>query len=116
MAGTNPLGYTTFRQDFGNLTASYSSAFYGLFVQDDWQITDRVKVLCGVRFDLFDVPTARAFAPNPYSQDFTIDKNNWGRARRVVVARQPGANGAASVDRPDVRAAAARFLRQRDPE
>ena len=45
VAGTNPLGYTTFRQDFGNLTASYSSAFYGLFVQDDWQLTDRVKVL-----------------------------------------------------------------------
>jgi len=78
VAGTNPLGYTTFRQDFGNLTASYSSAFYGLFAQDDWQVTDRVKVLYGVRFDLFDIPSARAFAPNSYSQDFTIDKNNWG--------------------------------------
>jgi hypothetical protein len=78
VAGTSPLGYTTFRQDFGNLTASYSSAFYGLFVQDDWQITDRLKLLYGVRFDLFDVPSARTFAPNPYSQDFTIDKHNWG--------------------------------------
>jgi hypothetical protein len=78
VAGTSPLGYTTFRQDFGNLTASYSSAFYGLFVQDDWQVTDRVKVLYGVRFDLFDIPSARAFTPNSYSQDFTIDKNNWG--------------------------------------
>ena len=77
-AGSSPLGYTTFRQDFGNLTASYSSAFYGLFVQDDWQVTDRVKLLYGVRFDLFDIPSARTFAANPYSQDFTIDKNNWG--------------------------------------
>jgi hypothetical protein len=25
---------------------------------------------------VFDVPSARTFAPNPYSQDFTIDKNN----------------------------------------
>jgi Carboxypeptidase regulatory-like domain/TonB dependent receptor-like, beta-barrel len=77
-AGTSPLGYTTFRQDFGDLTASYSSAFYGLFVQDDWQVSDRIKVLYGIRYDLFDVPSARAFAANPYSQDFTIDKNNWG--------------------------------------
>jgi len=78
VAGSAPLGYTTFRQDFGDLTASYSSAFYGLFVQDDWQITDRIKLLYGVRYDLFDVPAARTFAANSYSQDFTIDKNNWG--------------------------------------
>ena len=76
--GTAPFGYTTFRQDFGDLTAGYSSAFYGLFVQDDWQITDRMKLLYGIRYDLFDVPSARTFAANPYSHDFTIDKSNWG--------------------------------------
>ena len=36
-----------------------------------------MKVLYGIRYDLFDVPSARTFAPNPYSQDFTIDKNNF---------------------------------------
>ena len=36
-----------------------------------------MKLLYGLRYDLFDVPSARAFAPNPYSQDFTIDKNNF---------------------------------------
>jgi Carboxypeptidase regulatory-like domain/TonB dependent receptor-like, beta-barrel len=77
-AGTAPLGYTTFRQDFGDLTASYSSGFYGFFVQDDWQVTPNLKVLYGLRYDLFDVPSARSFAANPYSQDFTIDKSNWG--------------------------------------
>ncbi len=35
-----------------------------------------MKLLYGLRYDLFDVPSARTFAPNPYSQDFTIDKNN----------------------------------------
>ena len=78
LAGTNRLGYTTFRQDFGDLTASYDSAFYGFFVQDDWQIASRVKLLYGLRYDLFDLPSARTYAPNPYSQDFRIDKNNWG--------------------------------------
>ncbi len=50
-----------------------------------------MKLLYGLRYDLFDVPSARPFAANPYSQTFTIDKNNFGPrvgvlvgARRVV--------------------------------
>jgi hypothetical protein len=74
--GTNLLSYTSLQQDFGDLTAAYDSAFYGLFVQDDWQVTPRMKLLYGVRYDLFDVPAARGFAANPLSQGFTIDKNN----------------------------------------
>ncbi len=74
--GSNPFSYTSLQQDFGDLTAGYDSAFYGFFVQDDWQLNSRMKVLYGLRYDLFDVPSARVFAPNPYSQDFTIDKNN----------------------------------------
>jgi outer membrane receptor protein involved in Fe transport len=75
--GTNPFSYTTLQQDFGNLSASYNSAFYGLFVQDDWQLNPRVKLLFGVRYDLFNVPSARPFAANRFSQDFTVDKNNF---------------------------------------
>ena len=77
-AGTNPFGYSIFRQDFGDLLVSYDSAFYGFFVQDDWQISDRMKLLYGIRYDLFDVPSARLFSANPHSQEFRIDKNNWG--------------------------------------
>ncbi len=77
-SGANPLSYTNFQQQLGDLSAKYNSAFYGLFVQDDWQISSRVKLLAGVRYDLFDVPEARPFGPNPYSQDFRIDKNNFG--------------------------------------
>ncbi len=74
--GSNPFSYTSLQQDFGDLTAGYDSAFYGFFVQDDWQLNSRMKVLYGLRYDLFDVPSARVFAPNPYSEDFIIDKNN----------------------------------------
>ena len=76
-SGSTPFSYTSLQQDFGNLTAGYDSAFYGFFVQDDWQLNSRMKLLYGIRYDLFDVPSARPFAPNPYSQDFTIDKNNF---------------------------------------
>jgi hypothetical protein len=76
VGGTTPFSYTSLQQDFGNQDVSYASAFYGFFVQDDWQLNPRMKLLYGIRYDVFDVPSARAFAPNPYSQDFTIDKNN----------------------------------------
>ena len=75
-SGAAPLGYTTLQQLFGNRDAEYNSGFYGVFAQDDWQLTPQLKVLYGIRYDIFDVPQARAFAPNPYSQNFTVDKNN----------------------------------------
>jgi hypothetical protein len=77
-AGTNPYGYTNLQQTFGKLDISYSSRFYGLFVQDDWQISSSIKLLYGLRYDLFDVPQARPFAGNPYSNKFNVDKNNIG--------------------------------------
>ena len=77
-SGANPRSYANFQQQLGDVTASYDSAFYGLFVQDDWQILPRLKLLYGLRYDVFDVPAAREFAANPYSQNFAIDKNNFG--------------------------------------
>src|SRR5262245_12188377 len=77
-SGANPFAYTTLQQTFGNLSLSYNSRFYGVFVQDDWQIASRIKLLYGVRYDLFDVPQAKPFAANPYSSNFIVDKNNIG--------------------------------------
>ncbi len=77
-SGADPYSYTNFQQQLGDLSVNYNSGFYGLFIQDDWQLSPRVKLLYGVRYDLFNVPEARPFAPNPYSQDFAIDKNNFG--------------------------------------
>jgi hypothetical protein len=77
-SGANPFGYQSMVQTVGQLGIDYNSRFYGFFVQDDWQISPRVKLLYGLRYDLFDVPEARPFAQNIYSNDFRIDKNNWG--------------------------------------
>ena len=66
------------QQRFGAVNTQYDSTFYSAFVQDDWQVTPNLKVLYGVRYDLFDVPNARPFAANKYSSSFTIDKNNFG--------------------------------------
>jgi hypothetical protein len=77
-SGANPFAYTTLQQTFGNLSLSYDSRFYGVFVQDDWQIASRIKLLYGMRYDLFDIPQSKPFAANPYSNNFTVDKNNVG--------------------------------------
>jgi carboxypeptidase family protein/TonB-dependent receptor-like protein len=90
-SGASPLGYSTLQQVFGNRAASYDSGFYGLFAQDDWQVTPQLKVLYGIRYDLFDVPAARPFAANPLSQDFTVDKNNVGPRAGLSWAVDPSA-------------------------
>ena len=92
VGGANPRAYSNFQQQLGDVTASYDSGFYGFFVQDDWQISPRVKLLYGIRYDLFNVPDARPFAANPYSQRFAIDKNNVGPRAGVAWAL----NGAAT--------------------
>ncbi|MBX7186737.1 MAG: carboxypeptidase regulatory-like domain-containing protein [Vicinamibacteria bacterium] len=74
--GTNPRGYSSYTQDLGDPTAKYSSNFIGLFVQDDVWLSSRLKLLYGIRYDLFDVPKSRVFAANPLSTEFKDDKNN----------------------------------------
>jgi hypothetical protein len=75
--GTNPRAYTTFQQDLGNPSVSYSSGFYAAFVQDDFRVSPSFKLLFGLRYDLFDIPDSRPFGPNPLSQSFKKDKNNF---------------------------------------
>jgi hypothetical protein len=75
-SGANRFAYQTLDQDFGNLSIGYDSSFYGVFAQDDWQINRAMNLVFGLRYDVFDVPSSRPFAPNPYSQEFAIDKNN----------------------------------------
>jgi hypothetical protein len=83
-SGANPFAYNTFQQYFGELNLQFDSNLYGFFVQDDWRIAPTVKVLYGVRYDLYDVPDADPAAPFEASRDFRIDKNNWGPRFGVV--------------------------------
>ena len=76
-SGANPRSYSTFQQLVGDPTVSYNSTFVSLFVQDDLRVSDRLKVLFGLRYDVFKVPDARPFAANPLSNEFKVDKNNF---------------------------------------
>jgi hypothetical protein len=83
-SGANPFGYTSFTQYFGEPDLDFSSNLYGFYVQDDWRLSDRVKLLYGVRYDIYDVPAPDPDAPFAASRDFVIDKNNWSPRLGVV--------------------------------
>ena len=83
---------------------------FSTFVQDDWQIAPTVKVLYGLRYDLYQYPAGLADAPLTQTQAFNIDKNNFGP--RVGVAWSVDAeDGAARQHRHHVRPADSRRLR-----
>jgi hypothetical protein len=83
-SGVAPLGYTTMSQITGNLSFNMSTDVFSTFVQDDWQIAPTVKILYGVRYDLYKYPAGLADAPLTQTHEFNIDKNNFGP--RVGVA------------------------------
>jgi hypothetical protein len=82
--GTNPFGYSNMTQITGDLGFNMKTNIASFFVQDDWQIAPAVKVLYGVRYDLYKYPAGIASAPLAQTHEFNIDKNNWGP--RVGVA------------------------------
>lgn len=98
--GTNPYSYTSFTQYFGLPDLEYDTAQYGFFVQDDWRLSSDLKILYGVRYDLFGVPDGIADAPIATSRAFPVSKGNiaprfgavytLGEARRSVVRFNTG--------------------------
>jgi hypothetical protein len=83
-AGTAPFGYTTMSQITGNLSFNMATNVASFFVQDDWQISSNVKVLYGLRYDLYKYPAGIADAPLAQTHAFNTDTNNFGP--RVGVA------------------------------
>ncbi len=100
LSGSNPFAYTTFQQFFGETDLEYNSNLYGFYVQDDWRVSPSIKLLYGIRYDVYDVPEGLADAPLATSRDFRVDKNNWaprvgvawalGESRRSVIRANTG--------------------------
>jgi hypothetical protein len=76
--GSNPFGYSALTQLTGDLGFNMTTNLYSAFVQDDWQLAPGVKVLYGLRYDLYAYPSGDPGAPLASSQSFRVDKNNFG--------------------------------------
>ena len=52
-SGASPFAYTSFQQFFGDPDFEYSTAMWSFFVQDDWRLGPDVKILYGLRYDIY---------------------------------------------------------------
>jgi Carboxypeptidase regulatory-like domain/TonB dependent receptor-like, beta-barrel len=85
-AGAAPNGYSSMTQITGDLNFAMDTSIYSTFIQDDWQIAPTVKVLYGLRYDLYRYPQGLADAPLEQTRSFNVDKNNWGPRAGVAWA------------------------------
>ena len=88
--GTNPFSYSTYTASFGNPEIEYKSNFYNAFIQDDWKVTQKLKVNFGLRYDVYAIPKADPTAPFFASQNFKVDKNNFAPRLGVVYSLRDG--------------------------
>jgi hypothetical protein len=76
LSGANRSGYVSFQQFAGNPTYEYDTRMFGAFVQDDWRLAPNLKLLYGVRYDVYSPPDGVATAVLDASRDFPRDANN----------------------------------------
>ena len=74
----NPYAYSTFLQFLGPTDFEMNTSLFSAFIQDDWRITPSVKMLYGLRYDLYNYPEGDPTAPFEYSRSFNMDRNNFG--------------------------------------
>ena len=75
-SGKTPRGYTTFAQTLGDPNLSFTNYLFSGFVQDDYKVSSTLKLLYGIRYDLYKYSDGVSGAP--YNSTFNIDKNNFG--------------------------------------
>lgn len=97
-SGVNPRSYTTFSQTLGNPDFSMDNSTVSWFIQDDWKLTSNLKMLYGVRHDLYLYD--KGIPGSPYSETFNRDYNNiaprlgiaWTIDDRNVIRASSGIN------------------------
>ena len=89
LSGANPLAYTTFAASVGQPGAWYHSFFWNLFAQDSWQVTPRLLIVGGVRYDKFSGPAGDPNAQLPSSLSFRSPSGDFAPRLGLTYAITP---------------------------
>jgi len=76
-SGANPKSYSTVTVSNGGTVPVYVSNFFGFYGQDSWQITPKLLLIYGLRYDKFLPPSADPNAPFAYSRRFNSPSANF---------------------------------------
>ncbi len=116
-AGTDAdAGTRRFSQTVGDPHFEMTSKLFSGFVQDDWRMARNLKVLYGVRYDLYVYPKANARRPVRVFAEVRYRQEQLRPAarRRVERSSETKRTGVAREHRHHVRPGDARRLHQRD--
>ncbi|MGE5113175.1 MAG: TonB-dependent receptor [Acidobacteriaceae bacterium] len=87
-SGLNPYAYSTATVSTGGSVPTYKSVFFGMYAQDSWQVTPKLMLIYGMRWDKYLAPPADKNALFVYSQHFNSPSANFsprlGFAYRVT--------------------------------
>jgi hypothetical protein len=76
-SGANPFAYSTAAVSNGGTVPSYKSVFFGMYAQDSWQVTPKLMMIYGLRYDKFLPPPADPNALFVYSRNFNSPSANF---------------------------------------
>ncbi|MGI4865658.1 MAG: TonB-dependent receptor [Janthinobacterium lividum] len=62
--GTYNIADNSYNYNYNNPSASFNINLYSAYLQDEWAISDRLKITPGIRFDLTSLPTPPALNQN----------------------------------------------------
>jgi Carboxypeptidase regulatory-like domain/TonB dependent receptor/TonB-dependent Receptor Plug Domain len=85
-------------QGYGTSGDDYDDYDIGLFVQDDWSVTDKLTIKAGLRYQRqwqYDIPFTVSIPGGRYTYQVPDDTNNL--APRLAVAFDPAGNGRSSI-------------------
>ncbi len=77
-SGATPRSYNTVSVSNGGAGVGYHSVFFSLYGQDSWQITPKLMMIYGLRYDKFAPPNADPNAPFTFSRKFNSPGANFG--------------------------------------